>query len=164
VHLKSSVCRLSQIHDRSSVSWIYLHEHDRLSTTKRLESGIGPSFYQYAHFVEGSHTVSLYLSGIGVIRARPRRSTTITRIVLDKPNHSTIRATNHEKTSNGNHEHAPGRHKPPVCRPIVEEPHVAEWYEADWGTEQCTDQRDQAVEFWNSAGNDVCCEYDHEGT
>ena len=106
--------------------------------------------------------IEFYLTRIRIVCTRPRRSTSIARIVFDQPNNSAVRATNHCKTSDGYDEYAPADHKPPspislllLCRPVVIEPHAAHRLETDSGTEQRADERDQAVEFWYGACNYV---------
>jgi hypothetical protein len=115
--------------------------------------------------------MSLHLARIGVVRTRPRRSTSIARIVFDQPNNSTVRATNHSKTSKGYHKHAPADHEPPppislllLRCVVVKKPHATHWLKANGGTEQRADERDQAVELWYSTCNNVSHNHNPEGT
>lgn len=108
---------------------------------------------------------------IGVIRTRPTRSAPIARVIIDQPNYCTVCPTNHAEASRSNNEQAPADHEPPspisvllLRRPVVIQPHAAHRLEADECAEQCSDERYQAIEARDGAGDDVCCDYDSKST
>lgn len=141
-----------------------LGQKDKTNPGQTRETQTTPSFVNTLCGTQASRR-------IGVIRTRPARSAPIARVIIDQPNHCTVRSTNHAETSRSNNEQAPADHEPPspisvflLRRPVVIQPHAAHRLEADKSAEQCSDERNQAIEARDGAGDDVCCDYDSEST
>lgn len=102
------------------------------------------------------------LRRVGIVRARPRRSSTLGIVAVDYARKRPISSGNHKECTYGDNEDRPAHHELPLqvafgrlSAPVVIQPHEPHWLERQQSSEQSTDQRDQAVEDRNSTGDNV---------